>query len=510
MSISFLTRRSKSKTASVEIEVDERSTPNEGSSHDEKSRPATTGPPVPLSLPPSRHSLDPNLPDSFPIQSMTSRTAISPDLDPEKDLEIPIDISLNSPYPQVRAAVRNTGKGWDLIVPDWSWEFRVPFCGTSMCRIRLKEGKWNMKEHAIVVVMANAGFFMARVLGSFVWYFFPGWIFRGLSYFTFACWIAPRNPVVNQLFGGVTGLGLIPITFDWTVPWYAIANTLIGLLIFVIISSLGVHYTGTCRILTANYEFGEELYEKYSPIFFVDGVCVELCVIVHTILYEGRTIWRQWKFARDQDYDIHMKLMKKYKDAPDWWYITLGAVMLALSFVVILVWDTHFPWWAFIVCVAIPVIWTVPVGIIFATTNIQIGLNVFTEFVIGYMLPGRPVALMLFKAYGYITMTQAQFFLQDLKLGHYLKVPPRTMFSAQCVAAFWSSIVQIANYITSAALDTGLILCTLLIFFTLELTNAKPPQWFGNVDVFETMDMQGTAVRKVLAEGETFGPETWS
>lgn len=45
---------------------------------------------------------------------------------------------------------------------------------------------------------------------------------------------------------------------------------------------------------------------------------------------------------------------------------------------------------------------------------------------------------------GYITMTQAQFFLQDLKLGHYLKVPPRTMFFAQCVAAFWSSIVQIA------------------------------------------------------------------
>ncbi|KAM0314305.1 hypothetical protein ACHAO8_004811 [Botrytis cinerea] len=162
------------------------------------------------------------------------------------------------------------------------------------------------------------------------------------------------------------------------------------------------------RILTANYEFSEELYEKYSPIFLSTGFALNYgfsfaaisSVIVHTILYEGRTIWRQWKFARDQDYDIHMKLMKKYKDAPDWWYITLGAVMLALSFVVILVWDTHFPWWAFIVCVAIPVIWTVPVGIIFATTNIQIGLNVFTEFVIGYMLPGRPVALMLFKAYG--------------------------------------------------------------------------------------------------------------
>lgn len=109
MPFSFLTHRSKSKTASVEIEVDECSTPNEGSSHDEKSRPATTGSPVPLILPPSRHSLDPNLPDSFPIQSMPSCTAISPDLDPEKDSETPIDISLNSPYPQVRAAVRTTG-----------------------------------------------------------------------------------------------------------------------------------------------------------------------------------------------------------------------------------------------------------------------------------------------------------------------------------------------------------------------------------------------------------------
>lgn len=74
--------------------------------------------------------------------------------------------------------------------------------------------------------------------------------------------------------------------------------------------------------------------------------------------------------------------------------------MLGLSFAVVLVWDTHLKWWAFVICVTIPLIWTIPIGIIFATTNIQIGLNVFTEFVIGYMLPGRPVAMMLFKAYG--------------------------------------------------------------------------------------------------------------
>jgi hypothetical protein len=75
-------------------------------------------------------------------------------------------------------------------------------------------------------------------------------------------------------------------------------------------------------------------------------------------------------------------------------------MMLALSFVSILVWNTHFSWWAMIIGIIIPCVWVVPIGIIYATTNIQIGLNVFTEFIIGYMLPGRPLAMMMFKSYG--------------------------------------------------------------------------------------------------------------
>lgn len=34
--------------------------------------------------------------------------------------------------------------------------------------------------------------------------------------------------------------------------------------------------------------------------------------------YESKTIWKQWQQARNQEDDIHMKLMKNYKDAPDW------------------------------------------------------------------------------------------------------------------------------------------------------------------------------------------------
>lgn len=66
---------------------------------------------------------------------------------------------------------------------------------------------------------------------AFVYYFIPGFLVQCLSIFAFVTWMAPRNPVVNQLFGGQTGLSLIPITFDWAQvsgyigsplipPWY--------------------------------------------------------------------------------------------------------------------------------------------------------------------------------------------------------------------------------------------------------------------------------------------------
>ena len=49
------------------------------------------------------------------------------------------------------------------------------------------------------------------------------------------------------------------------------------------------------------------------------------------------------------------------------------------------------------------------------------------------LLPGNPVANMVFKVYSMQTLLQALSFLQDLKLGHYIKVPPRATFLGECV-----------------------------------------------------------------------------
>ena len=58
-------------------------------------------------------------------------------------------------------------------------------------------------------------FFYLACLCSFVWYWVPGYLWTGLSVFNWVCWVAPKNVVVNSLFGSVSGLGMGLVSFDW-------------------------------------------------------------------------------------------------------------------------------------------------------------------------------------------------------------------------------------------------------------------------------------------------------
>ena len=69
----------------------------------------------------------------------------------------------------------------------------------------------------------------------------------------------------------------------------------------------------------------------------------------------------------------------------------------------------------------------------------QPGINVITEPIIGYMYPGKPLANVAFKTYGFISVSQAIMFLSDFKLGHYMKIPPKSMFIVQVGFQFCSN-----------------------------------------------------------------------
>uniref|UniRef100_A0A453N7U6 Oligopeptide transporter 7 n=1 Tax=Aegilops tauschii subsp. strangulata TaxID=200361 RepID=A0A453N7U6_AEGTS len=145
--------------------------------------------------------------------------------------------------------------------------------------------------------------------------------------------------------------------------------------------------------------------------------------------------------------DVHTKLMRRYKQVPEWWFICILIVNIAAT---VFACEYHIeqlqlPWWGVLLACAIAFFFTLPVGIITATTNQTPGLNIITEYIMGYLYPGRPVANMCFKVYGYISMSQALTFLQDFKLGHYMKIPPRTMFMAQVVGTLIAAFVYLGT-----------------------------------------------------------------
>jgi OPT family small oligopeptide transporter len=327
-------------------------------------------------------------------------------------------------------------------------------------------------------------FFFYCFAGSAIWYLFPGYIFQALSYFSWVCWIAPTNVPVNQMFGYQHGMGMSLITFDWAqiayigsplaTPWWAEANVAVGFVFFFWFLTPLLYYTNAwsskympissrksydnrgktynvTRILNPDSTFNEEAYKAYSPLYLSTTFAISYglsfasitATITHAFLYFRKQIWAQSRKSISEQPDIHARLMAKYKQVPEWWYAIIFVTMFVFGVVSIEVWHTNLPVWAFVLALIISFVYVIPIGMIQAITNQQVGLNVITELIIGYALPGRPIAMMMFKTWGYITMAQALTFTSDFKLGHYMKIPPRSMFWSQVVATVIAGTVQL-------------------------------------------------------------------
>nr|GMC87017.1 oligopeptide transporter 4-like [Ipomoea batatas] len=142
--------------------------------------------------------------------------------------------------------------------------------------------------------------------------------------------------------------------------------------------------------------------------------------------------------------DIHTKLMKNYKDIPTWWFYLLLVVtiVVSLALCIFLKDEVQMPYWGLIFAAALAFMFTLPISIITATTNQTPGLNIITEYIMGVIYPGKPIANVCFKTYGYMSMTQAIAFLSDFKLGHYMKIPPRSMFLVQFIGTMIAGTVN--------------------------------------------------------------------
>ncbi|KAG4257794.1 OPT family small oligopeptide transporter, partial [Fusarium proliferatum] len=185
---------------------------------------------------------------------------------------------------------------------------------------------------------------------------------------------------------------------------------------------------------------------KNSIYFFA----VYSAIISYAALYHWNDIklgfvslWQSFKKNSkiNEFKDIHTKLMEQYTEVPEWWYLILNLVGVAFGIASVAGWPTNTSVGTVFFGLALAILFTIPTGIIFATTGIEVEFNVLAEFIGGAWQPGNALAMNFFKGFGYVTVAHALDFANDLKLGHYLKIPQRQTFWCQTVATVVSAFV---------------------------------------------------------------------
>ena len=343
--------------------------------------------------------------------------------------------------------------------------------------------------------ISRYAFFFTVFASSFLYNWFPTYLFQALSTFNWITWIKPENFNLAVITGSVSGLGFNPVpTFDWnilnynkalTIPFYSQANQYIGSLIaFIVIialfwtnnnwsayipintsslySQLGKPYK-VRDIIDERSLFDQKKFQEVGPPYYSAANLVVygafFAIYPFSIIYEVSMnyapMWRALKGLggaiknfRKSTFegfdDPHTRMMTRYKEVPDWCFLVVLCVAIAFAIMCVKLYPAQTPVWGIFFVVAINFVFLIPLTAIYSVTGYSFGLNVLVELIVGYALPGNGLALNFLKALGYNIDGQAQNYISDQKMGHYIKIPPRAMFRCQMLSVFIHSFISLA------------------------------------------------------------------
>ncbi|KAK6200889.1 OPT oligopeptide transporter protein-domain-containing protein [Scheffersomyces amazonensis] len=351
------------------------------------------------------------------------------------------------------------------------------------------------KENINGWTISRYAFFFSVFAFSFLYNWIPTYLFNALSYFNWITWISPDNFNLVAITGSLYGLGLNPIpTFDWNIlnfnaalifPFYSQLNQYIGSVI-AFFTIIGIFWSNNNwssyipintsslydqegfvydvkSIVNERSLFDQQKYEVVGPPYYSAANLVVYgsffaiypFAIVYEVFMNYQSMWKALKGLgkslknfRRSTYegfdDPHTTMMRRYKEVPDWVFLIVLVVSIVLAILCVKLYPAETPVWGIFFAVAINFCFLIPLTAIYSTTGFQFGLNVLVELIVGYALPGNGLALNFIKAFGYNINGQAQNYISDQKMGHYLKIPPRSMFRCQMLSVFITSFIGLA------------------------------------------------------------------
>ncbi|KGO36711.1 Oligopeptide transporter OPT superfamily [Penicillium expansum] len=334
-------------------------------------------------------------------------------------------------------------------------------------------------------------YFWYAFTGMSLYEIFPAYIFPWLNSVSIPCLASQKatgnkGAILTNLFGGATaneGLGLFSLSFDWqyitssstAIPLKLILHTFVGTGICAIVM-IGIYFGNgwgarsmpfmATNLLTANgtrYPVKEvfpgglldkSVIEKHGLSQLTGSFAFGLfmanaaigALILHCILFWGEGIWSVYQRAREGKHDDphHTHMAKHYKDTPWWCFAGILIVSFVLGLVVVIKENITLPVWAYIVSLALGMFISPFSVVLFARFGNGIATNNLSKMLAGLMLPGRPVGNMYFAAWSHNVVLSAGSVSTDLKLGEYLKIPPRIMLWTQIYGIILGGFINYA------------------------------------------------------------------
>ncbi|KAI0373170.1 oligopeptide transporter [Pilatotrama ljubarskyi] len=334
--------------------------------------------------------------------------------------------------------------------------------------------------------------FWSAFAGMFVWEVFPAYIFPLLNGINVICLATQHTPsaaqdIITNLFGGTDaneGLGFLSISLDWqyitsvfmSYPLIQQANSWIGYAVCYI-AIMGIYYSDVWNskafpmLSTSLYSQNGTHYNQaavFGTTFTLNQtalneiglpaltgsnawshLCANLSIgglIAHTMLFWGPSVVESFKQARAKTQpDPHWQIVNKnYEEVPWYWYLGLLVLSFLAGLIVVLKGQTTLPWWAYIISLLLGAFVTPFSTLLYARLGNGIATNQLMKMVAGAVNPGKPVANLYFSMWSHDVVSTSIGLAGDLKMGQYLKIPPRAMFLTQV----WGTILgAIVNYV---------------------------------------------------------------
>jgi OPT family oligopeptide transporter len=309
-------------------------------------------------------------------------------------------------------------------------------------------------------VSNQLAFFLIIMVIQFIYCWFPYFIMPVLGAFSSMCMIKPTNYLLSQLTGS-NGLGIGSFTFSWfsltwalgiplVVPRWAVVNIAVGFVLATWVITPIIYFANVWN--TYNRPIAEVTgsTSNWSALGLVSTAAAFAnlsAVFVHMLLHHSKNLWKELR-TRSLDKkgnDVHCWLIALYPDVPDRWF----GIFSLLAFIVIIVIgnvSSIILWYKSFFALVVSMIVVLPFGMVTSITgqSIQNPSVYYLLVIIATSLWVDDKSTMLaFVTIGYSTYCQTMQLVTNMKLGHYMKIAPRTLFLVQSVACLVTPALSI-------------------------------------------------------------------